>query len=66
MVGLAPNFAALLKTHAPKPLAPVEQVAPGGLGAGTGMTAPERMTYSPKLAALIDARRKAQGVGGAK
>lgn len=50
-----PPLAALLDRA--KPVAPVEQVG-SGLGAGTGMVTPERMKYSPNLAALIAARTK--------
>jgi hypothetical protein len=57
MVSFAPNFAALLKQSA-QPFAPAAQ-SPHALGAGTGMTEPPRLKYSPKLAALIDSRRKA-------
>lgn len=50
-----PPLAALLDRA--KPLAPVEQVG-SGLGAGTKMAAPERLKFSPNLAALIAARAK--------
>lgn len=57
MATLAPLFAALLKQTA-EPLAPTPQ-DDEVLGAGTGLVAPPRLKYSPKLAALIDTRRKA-------
>lgn len=51
-----PPLAALLAR--PKPVVPVEQIG-AGLGAGTQMATPERMRFSPNLAALIAARAKA-------
>jgi hypothetical protein len=59
MTLLVPPLAALLdRAKTPPPVKPVEQVG-SGLGAGTGMVAPPRMQYSPKLAELIAARAKA-------